>query len=319
MLASQLDRIKIAPVSFPFTISTDIDLGDRLNAARVEQGADVSISHGDVPVSLDDPAVEGVSYQIKRGEFLLNVPDGSRLYVRDGQEIVYQRGEETGDRDIVLFILGTAWGTLCYQRGLIPIHASGNIVDGKIVAFTGVSGAGKSTMAANLALRGYPFFSDDTLIFDPANSGDGAICYAGQKQLKLWSDAIEMTGSEAIEPVRERNAIDKHYAVPPAPSELTIAPLAKLYFLKRTRGDATEPNTIKPFRGFQALQAIRKNLYRPHYAEALLGRKALFVALKQLLENVEVYEFVRQLGEDNYEPALDFISEAIGPSSSQVR
>lgn len=297
-------------MSFPFSIATDIDLGPRLAASIVARDADVSIREGEVPESIE-AEIQGVAYQLRRDEFLLKVPDGSRMHVRDGREIVYQRGPDSGDRDVIIFLLGTAFGALCYQRGLIPIHASANIVDGGIVAFTGHSGAGKSTLAANLAQRGFPFFTDDTLIFDPAAAGDGAICYAGQKQLKLWRDAIKATGAEQLEPVREAGSIDKHYAVPPQPSELTVAPLRKLFILSRAKGNVFQQNSLTRFRGTDALQIIRRNLYRPHYAEPLLGRKQLFLALKRLLETIEVYEFSRKLGDENYEPALDFISEAI--------
>ena len=133
-------------MQFPFTISSDIDLGARVAAAMVERDPDVTIRAGDVPSSLEKVEEEGVSYQLKRGEFLLNVPDGSRLFVKDGRTITYSRGPETGDRDLTLFILGSAWGALCYQRGLLPLHASAVIRDGKVHAFTGQSGAGKSTL-----------------------------------------------------------------------------------------------------------------------------------------------------------------------------
>lgn len=306
------------PVTFPFSISTDIDLGPRLTAAIIDHGADVTVREGNVPSSIEAEA-EGVAYQLRKGEFLLNVPDGSRLYVRDGSEITYQRGAETGDRDIVLFILGTAFGALCYQRGLIPIHASANVVDDGIVAFTGHSGAGKSTLAANLAQRGLPFFTDDTLIFDPDAEGHGAICHAGQKQLKLWGDAIKTVGAEQLDPVREAAAIDKHYAIPPQLSELTVAPLRKLFVLRRARGDATVANELNRLLGSAALPVIRRNLYRPHFAEVLLGRKRLFMALKGLLESVEVYNFTRRRGAQNYDAAIEFISDAIGSQQESGR
>ncbi len=217
-------------VSFPFTISSDVPLGAQLSACSLETGADVIVREGIVPKKIE-ASIKGVAYQLRKGEALITIPDGSRLHVTNGSQITYQRGPQTGDRDIVLFILGTAWGALCYQRGLIPIHASGNIVNGQVVAFTGNSGAGKSTLAANLARRGYPFFSDDTLIFDPAlENADGsgkAMCFAGQKQLKLWGDAIAATGTQALDPVRDFAAIDKHYTLPPEPSETRLAPLGK--------------------------------------------------------------------------------------------
>lgn len=314
----QPDRKHPAAMSFPFSIASDIDLGPRLTASQVDRDADVVIREGDVPQSID-AELEGVTYQLNKDELLLSVPDGTRMHVTGGREIVYSRGPEAGDRDVVLFVLGTAWGALCYQRGLIPIHASANLARGKIVAFTGHSGAGKSTLAANLALRGYPFFTDDTLIFDPSADGEGAICFAGQKQLKLWGDAIKSTGAEALDPVRDANAIDKFYAVPPGESELTVAPLSRLFLIRRTSGAATSPNVLRDISPSEAVQAIRRNLYRPHFAEVLLGRKPLFLALKKLLENVKVSEFERELGPDNYETAIDFISEAIGPARAEGR
>ena len=297
-------------MSFPFTIASDIDLGPRLTAAVVETDADVIIREGDVPKSIDAEA-EGVTYQIRPGEFLLDIPGGSRMYVHAGKEIRYSRGPDAGDRDITLFLLGTAFGALCYQRGLIPIHASANVVEGEVVAFTGHSGAGKSTLAANLAQRGYPFFTDDTLIFDPGADRQQAICHAGQKQLKLWGDAIDTIGAEKLDSVRDGQVIDKYYAEPPIQSDLSVAPLAKLFVIRRARGDTREANSLNAMRGADALQVIRRNLYRPHFAEILLGRRPLFEALKQLLECVEVYEFTRRLGRDNYETAIEFISAAI--------
>ncbi|MCK0127770.1 ATP-binding cassette domain-containing protein [Erythrobacter sp. F6033] len=304
-------------MKFPFTIKSDIELGHRSTALVVDRDADVIIREGDVPDAIESK-LDGAAFQIKRGEFLHNIPDGSSLYVNDGREIIYRRGPQTTDRDLALFILGSAWGAVCYQRGLIPIHASANIADGKIVAFTGHSGAGKSTLAANLAVRGYSFFTDDTLIFDQTSNAAEAICFAGQKQLKLWRDAIEVTGATALHPVRQDETVDKHFAVPPSPSDLIAAPLDRLFVITRSRNDAKEPNTIVNLKGSEALLAIRANLYRPHYAEILMGRSALFLGLKQLADKVKVARFVRQTGEENYDAALDYISAAIGPASANA-
>lgn len=297
--------------SHPFTITSDLDLGAKISGALVARDADVSITEGDVPESIE-ATHSGAAFQLRAGEFLLLVPDGSRILVREGREIIYSKGPDAADQDIVLFVMGSAWGALCYQRDLIPIHASANLVDGKIVAFTGHSGAGKSTLAANLANHGCPFFTDDTLIFDPSAQGDGAMCFSGQKQLKLWRDAIDATGTDALAPVRVNKPIDKHYAQPPQASEITFAPLKTLFLLKRARGDATKANDIVRLHGGPALQAFRRNLYRPQYAEGLVGRKRLFTALKHLLEQVELFEYTRLTEPSNYEPGVEFVMKAIG-------
>ncbi|GMN03945.1 hypothetical protein [Erythrobacter sp. MTPC3] len=302
---------------FPFTVSADLDLGARVTAASVDRDADVTVREGEVPATLGAESGE-LRYQLKPGEFLLNAPDGSRHYVKDGRTIIYSRGENSDDSDLTLFLLGSAWGALCYQRGLIPIHASGNVVGGRVFAFTGHSGAGKSTLAANLAKRGHDFFTDDTLIFDPSASGPDALCYAGQKQLKLWGDAVRKTGAEALQPVRANADMDKHYAAPPSPSAVTVAPFSRLYVLRRTQPDAAAPNTAEKLSGSEALQAFRRNLFRPQYAEILMGRKPLFIGLKALFESVEVYDFTREFGPENYDPAVDFIEDHIAGAGKGI-
>src|SRR5262249_52962005 len=50
-----------------------------------------------------------------------------------------------------------------HLRGTTCLHASAVLLDGKLLAFSGASGAGKSTIAAALAARGCQLVSDDVL------------------------------------------------------------------------------------------------------------------------------------------------------------
>jgi len=65
-----------------------------------------------------------------------------------------------------LYLLGSAWGALCYQRDLLVLHASAVRVDGRAVAFCGRPGMGKSTLAAWLAESGHALVSDDLARFE---------------------------------------------------------------------------------------------------------------------------------------------------------
>ncbi len=63
------------------------------------------------------------------------------------------------------------WGLLIGQvlplvaalHGLEVLHASAVTIDGRACAFSGVPGAGKSTLAVNLGLNGAPMLSDDAI------------------------------------------------------------------------------------------------------------------------------------------------------------
>src|SRR2546429_642560 len=82
------------------------------------------------------------------------------------------------------FLCGPVWATLCHQRGLLPLHASAILTDGRITAFAGRSGVGKSTTAALMHSLNYQLFADDILpiTFDK-NSEPGAWPYL--RRLKL--------------------------------------------------------------------------------------------------------------------------------------
>ena len=214
--------------SVPFTVTADLDLGERIAPYLVSESADVKICEGDLPASIEDEG-GGVAYQIQQGKMLLNIPDGSRILIESGNRITYQRGKNSTDKDVALFISGSAWGAICYQRGLIPLHASAVEIDGKIYAFTGHSGAGKSTLAAGLSRDGFHFFTDDVLIFDPKADYDGALCYTGQKDLKLWGDAVTLTESQTFGKVRDAVEMDKHFARASNSSDMTSGRLQNLY------------------------------------------------------------------------------------------
>lgn len=294
----------------PFTVTADLELGERIAPYMAGNVADVEIREGSVPADIGGES-SGIAYQIRPGKMLLEIPDGTRFLIENGERIIYSRGESSTDKDIALFLLGSAWGALCYQRGLIPLHASGVAVNGEVHAFTGTSGAGKSTLTAGLSSRGLEFFTDDVLIFDPAAEQKGAYCYAGQKDLKLWGDALALTGATSMGRVRDGVDIDKHFARPGQTAQATAGPLTHLYILQRKNEDEEPRFSTRPVTGHHALRHLMTSLYRPRYAETLMGRKMIFQGLKKLVETVRVSEFNRVFLEQYFDDSVTFISELL--------
>lgn len=291
----------------PFTIATDLDLGDRAQGFAADTDADIRIFEAPVPEALSSHP-PGVAFDISEGRLLLRVPDGTRILVENGDSVAYQRGPRSTDKDVALFVLGSALGAICYQRGLIPLHASAVLHGGRIVGFSGHSGTGKSTLAAMLAQRGLPLFTDDLLIFDPRT----ATTYAGPKDLKLWDDAVEALGLDVTERVRSDASLDKFFVRAPSLGEQTSGALAALYILKRNHGDAAEDHRIERLAGGDALQALLENIYRPQYSERLMGRAALFRSVKALLEAVPVARFYRHAQDGSRTASAAFMAREIG-------
>jgi hypothetical protein len=204
-------------------------------------------------------------------------------------------------------MLGSAWGALCYQRGLLPLHASAVVVDGRVHAFTGPSGAGKSTLAAGLSARGLQYFTDDILIIDPARMlNREAACFAGQKSMKLWADAISLVTADKLGPVRDDLAFEKYFAAPPHGSGETNGTLTNLFVLDSTvpRDGAVEFR-INPLTGANSIKQLRQSVYRLHFATAIWGRQKLYAVLAHLIAAVRIQSFDRPMDKRHFEAGLD--------------
>ena len=75
------------------------------------------------------------------------------------------------------FLMSQALPLAATLRGVEPFHASAVLVDDRVVAISGTSGAGKSSLSLSLAARGLPFYTDDVLAV--AREGDSVRCKAG--------------------------------------------------------------------------------------------------------------------------------------------
>ncbi|MBH5323160.1 hypothetical protein [Aurantiacibacter sediminis] len=279
----------------PFTITADLDLGTRVAPYVRDSGGEVTIVEGEVPDAIESDDM-GTNFSVNSSQFLLNVPNGATYLVEGGERITYRRNGAS-DRDVALFLLGSAWGALCFQRGLVPLHASAVIHKGKVHAFTGQSGAGKSTLAAALAKRGLDFFTDDVLIIDPAQISDGAArCFAGQKDMKLWADALTLTGASKMGAVRDEPGFNKFFATPATSESAGSGNLASLSILKNenARRDR-QPVEIEKLSGAVAIKRLRDSIYRMRFGVAIMGRQKLYSALAQLISAVHVQTFDRPL------------------------
>jgi hypothetical protein len=139
-------------------VASEIDLPGLIAAAPARVAGDDP--PGQSPQELPDPTASGATWQIAGKQFLTRIPDIARFLLNDGSEIVVASESEASDADIPVFILGTVFGILLHQREQIVLHASAVRVNGKAVLFCGSSNAGKSTLAAALAQRGYPLVTD---------------------------------------------------------------------------------------------------------------------------------------------------------------
>ena len=93
------------------------------------------------------------------------------------------------DEDAATYLLGPVMGFVLRRRCILALHASAICIGGQAVALCGESQAGKSTMAAALALRGIPVLCED---ITPLIEGHGRFQVdPGYPRVCLWPDAVE--------------------------------------------------------------------------------------------------------------------------------
>jgi hypothetical protein len=93
--------------------------------------------------------------------YLLSSPLGRYIVSPDGSVVVCRASPVL--EDVQRMLIGQVLPLVAALRGLDILHASAVAIDGGAVAFTGPPGAGKSTLAVNLALRGAMLLADDVI------------------------------------------------------------------------------------------------------------------------------------------------------------
>lgn len=137
-----------------------------------------------------DPAF--VLTSLGEGEFFhLAYSDGTRFVVNAAATRIWgAQGQGQTMEDLSTYFLGPGMGFILRRRGITALHASALCLDGKAIVLTGEAGAGKSTSAAALALRGLPVLCEDIAALQQQDGG--FFVEAGYPRVCLWPESVAM-------------------------------------------------------------------------------------------------------------------------------
>ena len=248
----------------------------------------------DVRIVLLDPiAVKGKHAVEVDGDVVrITVPEVALFESSSGRQIAIARHFEASDRDIRLFLLGSAFAAILHQRGLLPIHSNAIELHGRAVAFIGHSGAGKSTMAAWLHDRGHALLSDDVCVIDAQPDG-GVLVHRGVPRLRLWRDSLEASGRSAREEELMTDQADKYtLRTRAAPVSPDTVPLSHFYLLNQSEEEGAEPE-IRPMTPGQAARALIENTYRGSYVRSLSKVREHLQQCVDLAQSTPMFELRR--------------------------
>jgi hypothetical protein len=259
---------------------------------------DVRIVLGETPQELEGATVCRPHLQIASQSLLLKVRAAGDFWVRNGNEIILNPLPEASSETVRLFLLGSVFGALLHQRGILPIHGSALVYRGQAFILTGVSGAGKSTLAAALVRKGCKLLTDDVaaVTFDRAGTPWVQPAYPQQK---LWRDsaaAMELATGRLIRVMADM----EKFAVPAAESyQGKPAVLSAIFHLIKPAGDEPGKLDLGPVRGVDKIPLILSNVYRPRFVKGLGLQGEHYQSCFRLAEKVkatQVYR-TRDLGE----------------------
>lgn len=245
------------------------------------------LREGVTPRELGGVIVGPGKHWLHEDSFLLRTESELRFFYRKGEGVTVERPPHWDPAEEYLWRNGSIYAAIACINGLYPVHASAVACNGRVFAFTGPSGAGKSTLVAQLTRHGLPLFCDDTLVLD-LTQPDKVLCLPGHKRLKLWPDALELTGAHPAEQVMA--TIPKHYAEPAGGTVVDVLPLAELCFLEEG-GDAG----IEPLHGGEKLVRLQDDHYTTDMIMAATrpDRILRFGQLANLARSISLSRFVR--------------------------
>jgi hypothetical protein len=292
---------------FGLTMRSEVDLSGV--APPAEAGQDVSIVYGSITAEASSPG-----YSVTPDGTLLTVTKVGRFLIHGGSSIVIDPAPGASERNVRLFLLGSAMGALLHQRGLLPLHANAIDLGGRAVAFSGHSGAGKSTIAAWFHDRGHPVLADDVCVIGFSNEGRPH-AYPGIPRLRLWRESLEASGRDAGAYDRSFDDMDK-YDVPTAtganPDPL---PLAAIYLLRKAEDEGG--NSIDRLVGIEAVDTLVANTYRGGYVATIGRRGEHLAACLKIARAVPIFRAPRLWGFEHFDQQAERLRDHAAALAAQ--
>jgi energy-coupling factor transporter ATP-binding protein EcfA2 len=296
----------------PFRFESEIDIPE-LRTSTGSGESVVAIRLGVAPRSIEGAVAYGEHCQIAPTEYLLEIAGTARYYVHNGSEVLLEIEPGVPPANVSAYLLGSVFGVLCHQNGLLPLHASAIECGGAVTAFLGDSGAGKSTLAACLQRRGHRIVSDDICLLQSdsnSNSDSKALLVvpvAGW--LKLWNQSLQHLGETPIEQNRVFSTDDKfRLFLPDSGSQRPR--LERVVFLAKSPHSQAQP-ALQPVPLLEAIAGLMEMTYAG-YVPSLAGQQSrVFQQCASVFQHAQAWRLIVPWGLDRMESVLDLLEKDI--------
>jgi hypothetical protein len=274
--------------------------------------ADMVIRLGQIPEEFSLGRDLSTSFsKVSETGYFLNIARIARYLVTKGKTILVEPYSNADIYSIRLFLLSNAMAALLLQRNKILLHASSIIHEHKLFLFLGESGAGKSSLAAEMSKRGYSIFTDDICVLNPVSEEEAEVtAVSSYPMLKLWDDAIMALNDEKFDmtyKLRPQN--EKYGYFFHADFTRKAIPIKKIFILDNTRTNAQYES--KKITGVEAFEYLGKNTYRRQFIKDPNLQKIHFESLSKLIQQTDIYILGRSKNLGDIQSFTDFVEKQL--------
>lgn len=254
--------------------------------AKDSSPADISLRFGDVdcPVATFPGPIPCRWQGDQDARF--SILQVGRFHVRDGKEIIVSPAPGMQGRLLKNWILGTAFGLLLYQRGILILHGSAVALKGEAALILGAKGWGKSTLSVALCRDGFSFLTDD-LAAIRWRQGHPPLIMPGPPETKLWPDTLSFLRREAAS-LQKIHPISNKRVLPVRDFVQKPKILKRIYILARGETDEILPLTPR-----EAFFEIIRHSYRIDWVPESMARSK-FAQWTSLVNEVPTVLFRRR-------------------------
>jgi hypothetical protein len=180
-------------------------------------------------------------WRLDQGHYRICYADGTDFIINSaGTSVSATWNDPLTPEDTATYLLGPVLRRVLNLRGVLCLHASAIVLDGRAVVIAGPRGAGKSTTAAAFAARGVRVLSDDLVALSPL--ADAFLAQPGYRLVRLWPDVSQaVCGRADALPCLTPNWDKRFLALTEQTFAPVPAPLAAIYLLGDARAGEDAP------------------------------------------------------------------------------
>lgn len=284
---------------FGLQVSSEIELDE----VPIGVGGDVWIRKGEV-ARPHQPTFENDVYAIEDQLFYLRIPEVGRFQVENGQTILVDPEPGVTMEQLKLYLLGSCFGCLLHQRHVVPLHGSVIDFDGQGVLITGMSGAGKSTIANAFIDRGYSFVTDDVGAI--AFKEDTPYVQLSYPSQKLWEDVVtrcEIGGTRAV--TRQSEGRTKFSVIRKQAFAKKSVPLRFVFEICPIQNDVDIQ--MRYVTGIEKIKTLLTHTYRNELLAHLRPHESYLQQIMSIASQTHVYRIERPVDKSLEQEICDMI------------